>query len=116
MFHTKRIFSHILVGNFFSIHIKQVRRSKQTCSVFSSNLVKSQDMSDIIVALCCLNAILQVNAFPITIMFGMCSIFLFMASILQRRLMVVAEIHRSSKLNKLLLYSRTHMISFNSIV
>lgn len=37
----------------------------------------------------------NVNAFPITIMFGMCSIFLFMASILQRRLMVVAEIHRS---------------------
>ncbi|KAJ4803518.1 Molybdate-anion transporter [Rhynchospora pubera] len=33
----------------------------------------------------------NVNAFPITIMFGMCSIFLFMASVLQRRLMVVAE-------------------------
>ncbi|XP_073001030.1 uncharacterized protein [Typha latifolia] len=33
----------------------------------------------------------NVNAFPITIMFGMCSIFLFMASILQRRLMVVSE-------------------------
>ncbi|XP_077248493.1 uncharacterized protein LOC143888086 [Tasmannia lanceolata] len=37
----------------------------------------------------------NVNAFPITVMFGMCSIFLFMASILQRRLMVVAEIHKS---------------------
>ncbi|KAM7278860.1 hypothetical protein ACFE04_005994 [Oxalis oulophora] len=33
----------------------------------------------------------NVNAFPITIMFGMCSIFLFVASILQRRLMVIAE-------------------------
>ncbi|KAK1257423.1 hypothetical protein QJS04_geneDACA020096 [Acorus gramineus] len=39
----------------------------------------------------------NVNAFPITIMFGMCSIFLFMAAVLQRRLMVVAESHRSSK-------------------
>lgn len=28
-------------------------------------------------------------------MFGMCSIFLFMASILQRRLMVVSEMHKS---------------------
>ncbi|KAH7668488.1 Molybdate-anion transporter protein [Dioscorea alata] len=37
----------------------------------------------------------NVNAFPITVMFGMCSIFLFMASILQRRLMVVAESHKS---------------------
>ncbi|KAH9315472.1 hypothetical protein KI387_024099, partial [Taxus chinensis] len=37
----------------------------------------------------------NVNAFPITIMFGMCSIFLFMASVLQRRLMVVAESHKS---------------------
>ncbi|WOL05681.1 molybdate-anion transporter-like [Canna indica] len=36
----------------------------------------------------------NVNAFPITIMFGMCSIFLFMASVLQRRLMVVAETYR----------------------
>ncbi|OAY75526.1 Molybdate-anion transporter [Ananas comosus] len=33
----------------------------------------------------------NVNAFPITVMFGMCSIFLFMASILQRRLMVIAD-------------------------
>ncbi|KAJ0968401.1 hypothetical protein J5N97_025318 [Dioscorea zingiberensis] len=39
----------------------------------------------------------NVNAFPISVMFGMCSIFLFMASILQRRLMVVAESHKSSK-------------------
>jgi hypothetical protein len=38
----------------------------------------------------------QVNAFPITVMFGMCSIFLFMAAILQRRLMSVAESHKSS--------------------
>lgn len=37
----------------------------------------------------------NVNAFPITVMFGMCSIFLFMASVLQRRLMVVAEVHKS---------------------
>ncbi|CAA7396184.1 unnamed protein product [Spirodela intermedia] len=36
----------------------------------------------------------NVNAFPITVMFGMCSIFLFMASILQRRLMVVSEMHK----------------------
>lgn len=33
----------------------------------------------------------NVNAFPITIMFGMCSLFLFVASILQRRLLVIAE-------------------------
>lgn len=33
----------------------------------------------------------NVDAFPITVMFGMCSIFLFVASILQRRLMVIAE-------------------------
>jgi hypothetical protein len=39
---------------------------------------------------------LQVNAFPITVMFGMCSIFLFMAAILQRRLMVVADLHKLS--------------------
>ncbi|KAK1274198.1 hypothetical protein QJS04_geneDACA007973 [Acorus gramineus] len=37
----------------------------------------------------------NVNAFPITVMFGMCSIFLFMAAVLQRRLMVVAESHKS---------------------
>ncbi|ERN10780.1 hypothetical protein AMTRI_Chr09g19390 [Amborella trichopoda] len=37
----------------------------------------------------------NVNAFPITVMFGMCSIFLFMASVLQRRLMIVAESHKS---------------------
>ncbi|OAY64481.1 Molybdate-anion transporter [Ananas comosus] len=37
----------------------------------------------------------NVDAFPITIMFGMCSIFLFMASILQRRLMAVADSHKS---------------------
>lgn len=34
---------------------------------------------------------LKVNAFPITVMFGMCSIFLFVACLLQRRLMVIAE-------------------------
>ncbi|CAN6896868.1 unnamed protein product [Brassica oleracea] len=33
----------------------------------------------------------NVDAFPITIMFGMCSIFIFAASILQRRLMVISE-------------------------
>lgn len=33
----------------------------------------------------------NVDAFPITVMFGMCSIFLFMASILQRRLLVIAD-------------------------
>ncbi|XP_008806366.1 molybdate-anion transporter [Phoenix dactylifera] len=37
----------------------------------------------------------NVDAFPMPVMFGMCSIFLFIASILQRRLMVVAESHRS---------------------
>ncbi|KAL2903098.1 Protein TusC [Bienertia sinuspersici] len=36
----------------------------------------------------------QVEAFPITVMFGMCSIFLFVASILQRRLLVIAESQR----------------------
>uniref|UniRef100_A0A7N2QZD5 Protein DETOXIFICATION n=1 Tax=Quercus lobata TaxID=97700 RepID=A0A7N2QZD5_QUELO len=33
----------------------------------------------------------NVNAFPVTVMFGMCSIFLFVACLLQRRLMVIAE-------------------------
>lgn len=33
----------------------------------------------------------NVNAFPITIMFGMCSIFLFVASVLQRRLQVITD-------------------------
>ncbi|THG10738.1 hypothetical protein TEA_023114 [Camellia sinensis var. sinensis] len=37
----------------------------------------------------------NVDAFPITVMFGMCSFFLFVASILQRRLMVIAESHKS---------------------
>ncbi|KAG7572146.1 MFS transporter superfamily [Arabidopsis suecica] len=37
----------------------------------------------------------NVDAFPMTVMFGMCSVFLFLASILQRRLMNVAEIHKS---------------------
>uniref|UniRef100_A0A0D6QUE7 Molybdate-anion transporter n=1 Tax=Araucaria cunninghamii TaxID=56994 RepID=A0A0D6QUE7_ARACU len=41
----------------------------------------------------------NVNAFPITVMFGMCSIFLFMAAVLQRRLMVVAESHKSKSLD-----------------
>ncbi|KAK1257664.1 hypothetical protein QJS04_geneDACA019896 [Acorus gramineus] len=44
--------------------------------------------------------ITNVNAFPITIMFGMCSIFLFMAAVLQRRLMVVAESHKSKPQDK----------------
>ncbi|XP_040986748.1 molybdate-anion transporter-like [Juglans microcarpa x Juglans regia] len=33
----------------------------------------------------------NVDAFPMTIMFGMCSIFLFVAAVLQRRLMMIAE-------------------------
>ncbi|PKI53887.1 hypothetical protein CRG98_025681 [Punica granatum] len=33
----------------------------------------------------------NVDAFPITVMFGMCSIFLFVASLLQRRLMVISD-------------------------
>ncbi|KAG1359218.1 molybdate-anion transporter [Cocos nucifera] len=37
----------------------------------------------------------NVDAFPMTVMFGMCGIFLLIASVLQRRLMVVAESHRS---------------------
>ncbi|KAH7686883.1 Molybdate-anion transporter protein [Dioscorea alata] len=37
----------------------------------------------------------NVNAFPMTVMFGMCSIFLFVAAFLQRRLMVVADSHRA---------------------
>lgn len=45
---------------------------------------------------------MQVNAFPITVMFGMCSIFLFMAAILQRRLMVVSDLHRSTSMFTLL--------------
>ena len=36
-------------------------------------------------------SLLKVDAFPITIMFGMCSIFLFVAALLQRRLMVIAD-------------------------
>ncbi|KAH9774948.1 Major facilitator superfamily domain-containing protein 5 [Citrus sinensis] len=37
----------------------------------------------------------NVDAFPITIMFGMCSIFLFIASVLQRRLEGIAESQKS---------------------
>ncbi|KAL6986471.1 hypothetical protein U1Q18_019834 [Sarracenia purpurea var. burkii] len=37
----------------------------------------------------------NVDAFPITVMFGMCSIFLFVASILQKRLMVIVESQKS---------------------
>ncbi|XP_057520469.1 uncharacterized protein LOC130800805 [Amaranthus tricolor] len=36
----------------------------------------------------------NVEAFPITVMFGMCSIFLFVASLLQRRLLVIADTQR----------------------
>ncbi|CAL1373677.1 unnamed protein product [Linum trigynum] len=36
----------------------------------------------------------NVNAFPIIVMFGMCSIFLFVASLLQRRLMFIAELQK----------------------
>ncbi|KAG5533907.1 hypothetical protein RHGRI_027935 [Rhododendron griersonianum] len=41
----------------------------------------------------------NVNAFPITVMFGMCSIFLFVASILQRRLLVIADKPKSEDWN-----------------
>jgi hypothetical protein len=41
------------------------------------------------------NFSLQVSAFPITGMFGMCAVFLLLAAFLQRRLMLVAEIHRN---------------------
>ncbi|KAJ9173771.1 hypothetical protein P3X46_016876 [Hevea brasiliensis] len=37
----------------------------------------------------------NVDAFPIIVMFGMCSIFLFVASLLQRRLLVIAESQKS---------------------
>ncbi|KAK8606522.1 hypothetical protein V6N13_030803 [Hibiscus sabdariffa] len=37
----------------------------------------------------------EVNAFPMTVMFGMCSAFLFVASLLQRHLMLIAEMHKS---------------------
>ncbi|PRQ16671.1 putative molybdate-anion transporter, major facilitator superfamily domain-containing protein [Rosa chinensis] len=37
----------------------------------------------------------NVNAFPITIMFGMCSIFLGTAAVLQRRLFVITDGHKS---------------------
>ncbi|KAJ8764909.1 hypothetical protein K2173_010374 [Erythroxylum novogranatense] len=37
----------------------------------------------------------NVNAFPMIVMFGMCSIFLFVAFLLQRRLMIIAESQRS---------------------
>ncbi|EEF43428.1 molybdate-anion transporter [Ricinus communis] len=37
----------------------------------------------------------NVDAFPIIVMFGMCSIFLFVASLLQRRLMIIAESQKS---------------------
>lgn len=39
----------------------------------------------------------NVDAFPITIMFGMCSIFLFVAALLQRRLMVIADSQKPTK-------------------
>ncbi|KAF5734965.1 molybdate-anion transporter [Tripterygium wilfordii] len=37
----------------------------------------------------------NVNGLPIGVMFGMCSIFLFVAFLLQRRLMFIAEMHKS---------------------
>ncbi|KAG5533906.1 hypothetical protein RHGRI_027935 [Rhododendron griersonianum] len=51
---------------------------------------------DLIEYYCCF---LHVNAFPITVMFGMCSIFLFVASILQRRLLVIADKPKSEDWN-----------------
>ncbi|KAI7729993.1 hypothetical protein M8C21_029879, partial [Ambrosia artemisiifolia] len=44
---------------------------------------------------------LKVDAFPITVMFGMCSAFLFLASMLQRRLLGVAERSRQDKVREL---------------
>ncbi|CAG7869687.1 unnamed protein product [Brassica rapa] len=41
----------------------------------------------------------NVDALPITIMFGMCSIFVFVASILQRRLMVISENPKGEELS-----------------
>lgn len=38
----------------------------------------------------------KVDAFPMTVMFGMCSIFLFVAAVLQRRLMMIAESQKPS--------------------
>ncbi|KAL6005666.1 hypothetical protein ACLOJK_006237 [Asimina triloba] len=38
----------------------------------------------------------NVSSFPMTVMFGMCAVFLFIASLLQRRLMSVAESHKSN--------------------
>nr|XP_043612181.1 molybdate-anion transporter-like [Erigeron canadensis] len=43
----------------------------------------------------------NVDAFPITVMFGMCSGFLFLASMLQRRLLGVAERSRQDKVREL---------------
>ncbi|OMO79847.1 Plastocyanin-like protein [Corchorus capsularis] len=42
-------------------------------------------------------ALYNVKALPMTVMFGMCSLFLFVASMLQRRLMMIAEIHKSTE-------------------
>ncbi|GAA0185930.1 transporter [Lithospermum erythrorhizon] len=42
----------------------------------------------------------NVDAFPISFMFGMCSAFLFVASILQRRLLVLAENQRPKPMHK----------------
>lgn len=42
----------------------------------------------------------KVDAFPITVMFGMCSIFLLVAAVLQRRLMVISE--KPSKYNSII--------------
>jgi len=39
----------------------------------------------------------NVSAFPISVMFGMCAIFLAMAGVLQRRLSVVSEKHNRNK-------------------
>uniref|UniRef100_M8BBX4 Molybdate-anion transporter n=1 Tax=Aegilops tauschii TaxID=37682 RepID=M8BBX4_AEGTA len=52
----------------------------------------------------------NVNAFPITVMFGMCSIFLFMAAILQRRLMLVADLHKLS--TRSLTAANNHIYSY----
>ena len=43
----------------------------------------------------------QVNAFPITVMFGMCSVFLILASFLQNKFMIAAEKSKPGKVTPL---------------
>ena len=86
-----------------TILLLRVQLSIPPCSNYGSNAaipaslrwISAHHQSPLLIIF--LLTVLKVNAFPMTIMFGMCSIFLFMASILQRRLMVIAESHKSSK-------------------